>query len=85
MLVLSRKPNESIMVGDNIEIVVVEVKGDVVKLGISAPRAISVHRKEVYEAIRLENIEAAQVDMKAMESVQELIKSKKPKNETDPK
>ena len=51
MLVLSRQRNESIMIGDNIEITVVDVRGDKVRLGITAPKDISVHRKEVYEAI----------------------------------
>ena len=54
MLVLSRQKDESIMVGDNVEITIVDVRGDKVRLGISAPRSISVHRKEVYEAIQRE-------------------------------
>ena len=60
MLVLSRKTNESIIVGDNVEIKIVEVRGEYVKLGISAPRSIPVHRKEIYEAIKKENEAAAQ-------------------------
>ncbi|MFW6138426.1 MAG: carbon storage regulator CsrA [Spirochaetota bacterium] len=59
MLVLTRKPNESIMIGESIEIAIVEVRGDQVKLGISAPRDIAVHRKEVYIAIQKENIDAS--------------------------
>jgi len=55
MLVLSRKTNESIVISKNIEVKVVEVRGDYVKLGITAPREISVHRKEIYEAICKEN------------------------------
>lgn len=54
MLVLSRKIDESIIIGDDIEIVVVDVRGDKVRLGINAPRAVSVHRKEIYEAIQRE-------------------------------
>ena len=54
MLVLSRTKDESIMIGDDIEIVIVDVRGDKVRLGITAPRDISVHRKEVYEAIQKE-------------------------------
>ncbi|MEK6935902.1 MAG: carbon storage regulator CsrA [Nanoarchaeota archaeon] len=54
MLVLSRQKNESIIIGDNIEIIIVDVRGGKVKLGITAPKNISVHRKEVYEAIQLE-------------------------------
>jgi carbon storage regulator len=58
MLVLARKFNESIMIGDEIEVIVIEIKNDQVKLGIKAPRKIAVHRKEVYEEIQLENIAA---------------------------
>ena len=54
MLVLSRQRNESIMIGDDVEIIIVDVRGDKVRLGITAPRAVSVHRKEVYEAIQKE-------------------------------
>ena len=61
MLVLSRQKAETIIIGDNIEITVVDIRGDKVRLGVSAPKEISVHRKEVYEAIRRENREAAQV------------------------
>lgn len=52
MLVLSRKKNESIVINDNITLVVVELRGDKVRLGIEAPKDIPVHRNEVYEAIR---------------------------------
>ncbi len=58
MLVLSRKTNESIMIGDSIEVKVVDVIGRTVKLGIEAPRDVAVHRKEVYEAIKDENLQA---------------------------
>ena len=56
MLVLSRKRDESIIIGDDIEIVIVDVRGDKVRLGINAPRAVSVHRKEIYDAIQREKI-----------------------------
>lgn len=61
MLVLSRQKDETIIVGDDIEITVVDIRGDKVRLGVSAPKSISVHRLEVYEAIRNENRKAAQV------------------------
>ena len=54
MLVLSRKKDEKIVIGDNIEIMVVEIRGDKVRLGINAPREVSVHRGEVYDAIKRE-------------------------------
>lgn len=61
MLVLSRQRDETVMIGDDIEVTVVDIRGDKVRLGINAPKEISVHRKEVYDAIRRENREAAQV------------------------
>lgn len=61
MLVLSRQKNEVIIIGDGIEITVVDIRGDKVRLGVSAPKSITVHRKEVYDAIRRENREAAAV------------------------
>lgn len=59
MLVLSRQRDETIMIGDDIEITVVDIRGDKVRLGINAPARVAVHRKEVYEAIRKENEHAA--------------------------
>lgn len=57
MLVLSRQKDESIMIGDDVEITIVDVRGDKVRLGITAPRDIPVHRMEVYEAIQREKSE----------------------------
>ena len=57
MLVLSRQKDESIMIGDNVEVTIVDVRGDKVRLGITAPRDISVHRREVYDAIQREKTE----------------------------
>ncbi len=57
MLVLSRQRDESIMIGDDVEITIVDVRGDKVRLGITAPREIPVHRREVYEAIQREKAE----------------------------
>jgi carbon storage regulator len=69
MLVLSRQRDETIMIGDDIEITVVDIRGDKVRLGITAPNTIPVHRKEVYEAIQRENREAAKVRMEDMSNL----------------
>ena len=69
MLVLSRTRDETIMVGDDIEITVVDVRGDKVRLGIKAPTTIPVHRKEVYEAIKMENTNAATLSVDQMAQV----------------
>lgn len=61
MLVLTRKVNQTIVIGDGIEVVVLEVRGEQVRLGIRAPRNVSVHRKEVFEQIQSENLNASQV------------------------
>ena len=63
MLVLSRQKDQTIMIGDNIQITVVDIRGDKVRLGIAAPAHIPVHRKEVYEAIQRENKQAANVTL----------------------
>ncbi|CAM3211043.1 carbon storage regulator CsrA [Sporolactobacillus spathodeae] len=59
MLILTRKLGESIKIGDQIEVKIVAIEGEQIKLGIEAPRAIDIHRKEVYEAIQKENSQAA--------------------------
>ena len=60
MLVLSRKKNESIVINNDITIVVVEIRGDKVRLGVEAPKEVPVHRREVYDAIRRNDAAAAQ-------------------------
>ena len=64
MLVLSRQRDESIMIGDNIVVTIVDIRGDKVRLGINAPTEIPVHRQEIYEAIQRENIRASRVEPK---------------------
>lgn len=59
MLILARKLNESIMIGDKVEISIIDIKGDQVKLGIKAPKNVKVYRQEVYQAIQEENKAAA--------------------------
>lgn len=70
MLVLTRKVNQSIVIGDDIEVVVLEVRGEQVRLGVRAPKRIAVHRKEVYEQIRQENLNAASVSTDDLSSLQ---------------
>ena len=69
MLVLSRQRDEAIMIGDEVEITVVDIRGDKVRLGITAPRHIQVHRKEVYEAIKRENEAAAKLSPRDVSDV----------------
>ena len=61
MLVLTRKVNQSIIINDNIEVIVLEVRGEQIRLGIKAPREVAVHRKEIYDQIQEENRAAASV------------------------
>lgn len=71
MLALSRKKNEAIIINNNIEITILEVKGDQVKVGISAPKEVPVYRKEVYLQIQEANREA--VDAGGMEALRNLL------------
>lgn len=67
MLALSRKKDEAIVINDDIEITVIEIKGDQVKLGITAPKSVPIYRKEVYAQIQTANREAvASVDIKSL-------------------
>lgn len=71
MLALSRKKNEAIIVNNNVEITILEVKGDQVKLGITAPKEVPIYRKEVYVQIQESNKEAFNVD--GMEALKNLL------------
>jgi carbon storage regulator len=64
MLVLSRQRDESIIIGDNIVVTIVDIRGDKVRLGIDAPTEIPVHRREVFEAIQRENLQASRMQPK---------------------
>lgn len=77
MLVLTRKKGEAIILNDNIEIVILGVEGDQVKLGINAPKNIEIHRKEVYLAIQKENVEAVtNHSTEAIENLKNLLQKK---------
>ena len=69
MLVLSRHRDESIMIGDDVVVTIVDIRGDKVRLGIDAPTSIPVHRQEVYEAIQRENKQASQIDPAAAKNL----------------
>lgn len=74
MLVLTRKANESIMIGDEIEVTVVEIQGDQIRIGIQAPRSMRVYRREVYQAIQEENRQAA-ITLPAPEKLGQLLQN----------
>ena len=74
MLVLTRQKDQSIMIGDVIELMVVDIRGDKVRLGIKAPTDIRIYRKEIYEAIQRENIEAARAATPDLEKVEKLLR-----------
>ena len=71
MLALSRKKNEAIIINNNIEITVLDIRGDQIKLGISAPKEIPIYRKEVYIQIQNENREAT--DVAGLEALKKLL------------
>lgn len=71
MLALSRKKNEAIVINNNIEITVLEVKGDQVKIGISAPKEVSIYRKEVY--LQIQDANKAAVSAEGIEALKNLF------------
>ena len=73
MRVLSRQKDQTIIIGDDIEITVVAIRGDKVSLGINAPRSIAVHRKEVYDAIKRENRRAMKTTPQDLRGLDQLL------------
>ena len=76
MLVLSRKNNQSIVIGDNIEIMLVDIRGDQIKLGINAPKSVKIFRKEVYEEVKSENLEASKSTIEELNILSSFVKNK---------
>ena len=83
MLILSRRVNERIIIGDSIELSVVEIRGDQVKIGIDAPRDVKVYRQEVFEAIQEENRAAARTGIK-LPTLEDMIPKEKEGPEPQP-
>ena len=79
MLVLTRKAGESIVIGNQVRITILEIQGRQIRLGIEAPGDISVHRGEVYERIKQENQMAAQPDETELKALRQALGGKKPK------
>jgi carbon storage regulator len=76
MLVLTRKKDQTIVINDNIEITVLDIQGDQVRIGINAPRSVSIHRKEVYMEIQQENKAAARLNPETSKaSLEEILKN----------
>jgi carbon storage regulator len=75
VLVLTRRPGESIMIGDEVVVTVLDVRGDVVRVGIKAPRSVQVHREEVYRELQKANREAASPSEQAVEALSEMLRS----------
>ncbi|MFJ7639478.1 carbon storage regulator CsrA [Peribacillus sp. NPDC097225] len=76
MLVLTRKQNESLMIGNDIEITILAVDGEQIKIGINAPKNVDIHRKEVYLSIQEENNEATKTETNLLENLNAFFKKK---------
>lgn len=75
MLALSRKKGDSVIIGDNIEVVILGISGDQVKIGFLAPKNVSVHRKEVYDQIKNQNKESVNTRADSLADINKLLKN----------
>ena len=73
MLALSRKPGESVIIGNNIEITILEVKGEQVKVGIKAPESVAIYRKELFEQIQNSNREASAINEQTLKNLKKIF------------
>lgn len=79
MLVLTRKPGEGVLIGDNISIKIIELKGGAIRIGIEAPPEMKIYRQEVYDRIRNENIGATNWDLNDLDSISNTLSKKQVK------
>lgn len=77
MLVLTRKKGQSLIIGNDIEVTIIDIQGDQVRIGINAPKSVIVHRKEIYEEIRNENVSAASNKQIEINIINQEFKQKK--------
>ncbi|HAA89121.1 MAG: Carbon storage regulator-like protein [Thermoanaerobacterales bacterium 50_218] len=80
MLVLTRKPGQSIIIGEDIVVTILEIRGDQVRLGIQAPRELPVHREEVYASIKAENVAALRADARALKDLEKFLSKREQVN-----